>query len=497
MLTTASDTPTERHPADLCLLEVTIAGVNTHALVDSGAEANIIGREVLNKLSFKTRKVNLRVVGANAEHPLDILGIAEVNLGLRGADDSVVTAKISAICTPSYEGAVVLSLATICSWGVRLESPLGGTRLNVSFKRWQGFRPRQLGRAEPTALPIRKLRSLKIQELLSMDTGSRLDQAVVEQLKKSPSFATYTGPITECYSKPMEHVRSAETKTGASLLVLKANWCSSLIETLDICIAIPVLLHNSRGELCIAALVKDLPSGRYWRSFIKEGTDFLKKRLLSLCNKDGKDAKVVETMAGRIADHLQAIAQEHKVPLAWKGAETRDEADEMEEGMIFAPSDEDRKSVPLPDRDAIRTSLKCGVDGLKESVTKLLFDNRVILGDASSSGIRNHEHRITLRDPEKKIKNWRRINEPTTLKFLTDEVEKLVSGGYITECTTDAEFVSAPVIVKKQKKWRLCIDYRDVNKNTIRDRYNLPNLESCLSMRDARYFSSLLADSRA
>jgi len=212
----AVDTPEEgQHPADLCILDCMVAGVDTSALVDSGAQANIIGREVLRKLNapLRTRKVNMRVIGANAEHPLNIHGVTEINIGLRGEKNTMVSAKISAIVTPDFEGGVVLSLATLCAWGVGMSSPLGGTKLDISFKRWQGFVPRQLGKAAPSSRPTTKLRALKVQELLAEDTESRLDQSMLEGLRKSPSFKYYEGKVTQAFSRPMEEVRRAEGRT--------------------------------------------------------------------------------------------------------------------------------------------------------------------------------------------------------------------------------------------------------------------------------------------
>jgi len=79
----------DKHPADLCVLDCRVAGVDTSALVDSGVQANIIGREVLRKLNTPLRmgKVNMRVVGEIAEHPLNIHGVTEINIGLRGYQD--------------------------------------------------------------------------------------------------------------------------------------------------------------------------------------------------------------------------------------------------------------------------------------------------------------------------------------------------------------------------------------------------------------------------
>jgi len=59
--------------------------------------------------------------------------------------------------------------------------------------------------------------------------------------------------------------------------------------------------------------------------------------------------------------------------------------------------------------------------------------------------------------------------------------------------TSNSEYSSPIVLVKKKTdELRLCIDYRELNKRTCKDRYPIPLIDDRLdSLRGNRYFSSI------
>ena len=65
---------------------------------------------------------------------------------------------------------------------------------------------------------------------------------------------------------------------------------------------------------------------------------------------------------------------------------------------------------------------------------------------------------------------------PTELKELKAQLQELVDGGFIRPSTSPW---GAPVLFVKKKDgtWRLCIDYRQLNKVTIRNKYPLPRID--------------------
>ena len=66
------------------------------------------------------------------------------------------------------------------------------------------------------------------------------------------------------------------------------------------------------------------------------------------------------------------------------------------------------------------------------------------------------------------------------MKALREEVDKLLSAGFIYPVET-AEWVS-PVVVapKKDGKWRICVDFKPLNAATKKDPYSLPFIDQIL-----------------
>ena len=76
------------------------------------------------------------------------------------------------------------------------------------------------------------------------------------------------------------------------------------------------------------------------------------------------------------------------------------------------------------------------------------------------------------------------------LKEWKDQLQELVDGGFIRPSTSPW---GAPVLfVKKDGTWRLCIDYRQLNKVTIHNKYPLPRIDDLFDqLQGAKVFSKI------
>ena len=80
---------------------------------------------------------------------------------------------------------------------------------------------------------------------------------------------------------------------------------------------------------------------------------------------------------------------------------------------------------------------------------------------------------------------------PAELKELKAQLQELVDGGFIRPSISPW---GAPVLFMKKKDgtWRLCVDYRQLNKVTIRNKYPLPRIDDLFDqLEGARVFSKI------
>ena len=80
---------------------------------------------------------------------------------------------------------------------------------------------------------------------------------------------------------------------------------------------------------------------------------------------------------------------------------------------------------------------------------------------------------------------------PEELKELNDQLKELLDKGFIRPSTSPW---GAPVLFVKEKdgSLRLCIDYRQLNKVTIKNKYPLPRIYDLFDqLQGARYFSKI------
>ena len=81
-------------------------------------------------------------------------------------------------------------------------------------------------------------------------------------------------------------------------------------------------------------------------------------------------------------------------------------------------------------------------------------------------------------DPSyKPVKQKRRKLGPERARAVNDEVSRLLKAGFIVEVQY-SEWLAIPVVVKKKNgKWRVCVDFTDLNKACPKESYPLPQID--------------------
>ena len=103
---------------------------------------------------------------------------------------------------------------------------------------------------------------------------------------------------------------------------------------------------------------------------------------------------------------------------------------------------------------------------------------------------KNFEHRIITTGPPISFRPHRGI--PTLKPVIKQHVDELLKSGIIRK--SRSPYGARIVMVRKPKdnSWRVCIDYRALNKVSQKDSFPLPLIADCLDMlHGAKYFSAL------
>ena len=101
-------------------------------------------------------------------------------------------------------------------------------------------------------------------------------------------------------------------------------------------------------------------------------------------------------------------------------------------------------------------------------------------------------HHIYIEENSRPIRQPQRRMNPNLREIVKEELQKLLNVNFIYPIS-DSRWVSPLVIVpKKNGKWRVCIDYRELNKATLKDHFPFPFIYQVLdTLEGKKYFSFL------
>jgi hypothetical protein len=101
-------------------------------------------------------------------------------------------------------------------------------------------------------------------------------------------------------------------------------------------------------------------------------------------------------------------------------------------------------------------------------------------------------HHIYTNDQIRPVRQPQRRMNPTLKDIVKEELQKLLQANLIYPIS-DSQWVSPLVIVpKKNDKWRICVDFQELNKATHRDYFPLPFIDQVLdTLSRKKYFSFL------
>ncbi|GJV76968.1 retrotransposon-related protein [Tanacetum coccineum] len=131
-------------------------------------------------------------------------------------------------------------------------------------------------------------------------------------------------------------------------------------------------------------------------------------------------------------------------------------------------------------------------EGIPSPISTLLsyFDD-VFAVPTALPPIREYDHKIVLKKGTEPIFSRPYRHPPTQKDAIEEMVKELLESGVIRP--SQSPFSSPVVMVKKKDgTWRMCIDYRRLNEQTIKDKFPIPIIEELIDeLQGSQYFSKL------
>jgi hypothetical protein len=146
--------------------------------------------------------------------------------------------------------------------------------------------------------------------------------------------------------------------------------------------------------------------------------------------------------------------------------------EELEEIILVEGLHNEKKTT------RIGTSIKGEV---RDSIVRFLRENADIFAwsHADMPGISTKvvAHQLNVNPSFHPIKQRRRVFAPERNAAVTEEVDKLLQAGFIREVYYPEWLANVVMVKKSTGKWRMCVDFTDLNKACPKDSYPLPRID--------------------
>ena len=155
----------------------------------------------------------------------------------------------------------------------------------------------------------------------------------------------------------------------------------------------------------------------------------------------------------------------------------------IDEGQRLVEPSEELEKVVLDDKKPDQTtSIGTKMDGgLRESMIKFLKNNSDVFAwtheDMPSINPSVIYHRLNIDPSIRPIKQKRQVFVPDRNQAVFYEVEKLLTAGFIREVYYPDWLANVVMVKKSNGKWRMCVDFTDLNKACPKDSFPLPRID--------------------
>ena len=86
-------------------------------------------------------------------------------------------------------------------------------------------------------------------------------------------------------------------------------------------------------------------------------------------------------------------------------------------------------------------------------------------------------HRLNVHPSSKPVRQKKRVFAPKRDNAIKEEVQKLTTAQFIREVYYPDWLANVVMVKKENDKWRICVDFTDLNKACPKDSYPLPRTD--------------------
>ena len=101
-------------------------------------------------------------------------------------------------------------------------------------------------------------------------------------------------------------------------------------------------------------------------------------------------------------------------------------------------------------------------------------------------------HHIYIKEGCKLVQQPQRRMNPALKDIVKEELRKLLDAGFIYPISNSEWLYPLVLVPKKNGKWRICVNYRELNKATKKDHFPLPFIDQVLNGLVGKKFFSFL-----
>ena len=87
------------------------------------------------------------------------------------------------------------------------------------------------------------------------------------------------------------------------------------------------------------------------------------------------------------------------------------------------------------------------------------------------------EHSLNVDPMKKPVQQKRQVFAPVRNKAVIEEIEKLLAVGFFREVYYPEWLANVVMVKKSNGKWRMCVDFIDLNNACPKDSFPLPKID--------------------